>query len=127
MEEVNEINKPTKKEQLELIEKRVEIQRKRFDIKKEKISMEKMVVEKEKEQIGIAKTKLDMEKLLHDKNVEDEKLLNSKMFSVLIALCSRTIDEERTILGSEPFYTPLISGKNRDIAIDKLMELIKRL
>jgi hypothetical protein len=38
-----------------------------------------------------------------------------------------TIDEDRTILGSEPFYKPLLSGKNKEIAMNKLMELISTL
>ena len=136
-----EIKKLTEKERLELVEKRVEIQKKRLEIKKEKLSMDKMIHEKEKEYLEFAdkklsirnkhlenkRAKLDMEELLTNRNLESERLLNDKVLSLLFSLMVTVVDEERTILGSEPFYTPIIGGKRRDVTLDKLMELVKRI
>ena len=41
-------------------------------------------------------------------------------------LNAHVIDESRTVMGSEPIYTTTINGKNRDIIIKKLMEIIER-
>lgn len=137
----SEFNKPTEKERLELIEKRVEIQKKRLEIKKEKISMSKIALEKEKEHLDLLdkkvsiqtkelenkKAELDMEEIIVNRNHDVDRMLNDKIFSVLISLVSKTIDEDRTILGSEPFYKPLISGHNREIVTKKLIELITKL
>jgi hypothetical protein len=136
-----EIKGLTERERLELIEKKVEIQKKRLEIRKEKLSMNKKMQEKEKEYLELAdkklsirnkrlenkRAKLDMEELLTNRILESERLLNDKIFSLLHSLAVTVIDEERTILGSEPFYTPIIGGKRRDILLDKLMELVKRI
>ena len=140
-QELTETKKPTEKERLELVEKKVEIQKKRLEIKKEKLSMRKITLEKEKEQLDLAdkkvsirskqlenkKTKLDMDELLANRNLEACRLVNDKIFSLLLTLSVTVIDEERTILGSEPFKTLLLNGKRRDESLDKLMELIKKL
>jgi len=134
-------NKITEKEQLELAEKKVEIQKKRLEIKKVKLTIEKMIFDKSKEQIEIAEKKvavrskqlenkrtiLDMEEMRTNRNLESERLLNDKIFSLLFSLMFTVIDEERTILGSEPFYTPIIKGERREIAITKLMDCIKHI
>jgi len=139
--ELPEVIKMTEKERLDLIEKRVEIQKKRLEIKKEKLSMEKISLEKEKEQLEVTdkqigiqgklienkKAELDLEELLINRNLESDRLLNDKIFSVIFTLIASTIDEKRTILGSEPFYEPIITGTQREIVINKLIELIKKL
>ncbi len=129
------------KEKLELIEKRVEIQKKRLDIKKEKMEMSKLGVETEKEQLDLIekrveirskqienkKSKLDLDELDLRNKREVDRMVSNKIFSVLLPLMVTTIDADRTILGSEPFYTPLLSGKNKEIAMNKLMDLITKL
>lgn len=136
-----ELKKPTEKERLELIEKKVEIQKKRLEIKKEKLSMSKLFFEKEKELLDLSdkkvsirtkelenkKAKLDMEELLVNRNLDADRLLNDKIFSLLLTLYVSVIDEDRTILGSEPFKTLLLQGKRKDETLDKLMDLIKKL
>lgn len=133
--------KISEKEKLELTEKRVEIQKKRLDIKKEKMEMSKLGVETEKEQLDLIEKQVEIEaKQLENKKSEFElmenstkikrdfdKMVNDKIFSVLFPLMINTIDVDRTILGSEPFYTPLLSGKNKEIAMNKLMDLITKL
>lgn len=140
-QETTELKKPSEKEWLELVEKKIEIQKKRLEIKKEKMTMSKMILEKEKEQLDLAdkkvsirtkqlenkKAKLDMVDLLANRDNETDRLLNDKIFSVLISLVSKTIDEDRTILGSEPFFKPLLSGHNRETVTKKLIELITKL
>ena len=129
------------KEKLELIEKRVEIQKKKLEIKKEKMEMCKLGVETEKEQLDLIEKQVEIEaKKLENKKSEFDliensvkskrdfdKMVSDKIFSVLFPLMINTIDEDRTILGSEPFYKPLLSGKNKEIAMNKLMELIIKL
>lgn len=136
-----EIKKPTEKERLELVEKKVEIQKKRLEIKKEKLSMDKMILEKTKENLVMTEKKvairtkrlenkraiLDMEELLTNRILETDRLLNDKIFSLLMTLSFSVIDEERTILGSEPFRTLLLKGRHRNETLNKLMELIKKL
>lgn len=131
----------TEKERLELIEKRVEIQKKRLDIRKEKMEMSKLVVETEKEQLDLIekrveirskqldnkKSRLDIDELDLRNKREVDRVISNKIFSILFPLMVSTIDADRTILGSEPFYTPLLSGKNKEIAMNKLMDLITKL
>jgi hypothetical protein len=131
----------SEKERLELIEKRLEIQKKRLDIKKERFSINKFAVETEKEQLDLAvkkveirskqlenkKLKLDLEDIYHQRISNEIHLVSNKIFSVLFPLMVSTIDDERTILGSEPFYKPLLTGKHKDKAMNKLMELINQL
>jgi len=100
------IKKLTEKERLELIEKKVEIQKKRQEIRKEKLSMDEL------------KSK---------RRLQTEGMLNEKIISLLLSLAISVPDEERTILGSEPFETLLLKGKRRDEALNKLIELIKKL
>jgi|GEM_PF-6741394 hypothetical protein len=140
-QETTEAKKLTEKEQLELLEKRVEIQKKRLEIKKEKMSIRKIILDKEREHLDLTdkkisiktkqlenkKTKLDMEELLAQREIDTGRLLNDNIFSVLLSLIVNTIDDERTVLGSEPFYVPLLNGKNRDVALNKLLDLINKL
>lgn len=140
-DKLKEMIKPTEKERLELVEKKVEIQKKRLEIKKVKLSMSKINHDKEKENLELIdkklsirsklienkKAKLDLEETIISRRLEEAKLLNDNIFSVLISLSSKTIDVDRTILGSEPFLIPLIVGKHRDIALEKLMQLITKL
>ena len=134
-------NKSPEKEQLELIEKRVDIQRKRLEIKKEKLNMDKIVLDKDKEALELhdkrisihnkylesRRAKLDMKELLANRNHESERILNDKIFSLSFSLTMITVDEERSILGSEPFLTPVLSGERREIVLDKLIEIIAKM
>jgi hypothetical protein len=128
-------------EKLDLIEKRVEIQKKRLEIKKEKLSIDQILIEKEKEQLDLTdkeigmqgkrienkKAELDLEYLTINRVHESDRLINDKIFSVVMSLMASAIDENRTILGNEPFYIPLIRGQRRELILDKLTELIKKL
>ncbi|MBN8835600.1 MAG: hypothetical protein BGO53_02220 [Sphingobacteriales bacterium 39-19] len=131
----------TEKERLELIEKKVEIKKKRIEVEKEKLSLAKMLVEKDKEFLELMdkklainskrldnkKSKIEIDDLVVNRNLENQRLQNDKIFQLLFSLIVTTIDEERTILGSEPFYTPVIAGERREIVLKKLMELIKNI
>lgn len=140
-QEITEVKKLTEKERLELVEKKVEIQKKRMEVKKEKMTIAKMLIEKDKDFLELAEKKLsltnkrienrrvnvEMEDIIGNRANENQRMLNDKIFTVLILLVSKTIDEDRTILGSEPFYKPLISGHHREIVTQKLIELITKL
>jgi hypothetical protein len=129
------------KAQLELIEKKVEIQKKRLEIRKEKLLIGKIILEKEKELLDLKeravsiqskelqniKAKNDIDEIPIERNLEKDKLLNDKIFSVLLSLICNTINDERTILGSEPFYEPLLKEGHKEKALNKLMELINKL
>ena len=104
---VSESKSPTEKERLELVEKRVEIQRKRLEIRKEKLNMDEI----------IAKRSISL---------EEQNILLHKISELRCVLGDWTIDEERTILASEPFIAPIIVGERREIVLKKLLELIKR-
>lgn len=108
MQKSTEIPRMTEKERLELVEKRVEIQRKRIELRKEKLNIDAII---ERKLISF-----DEQKILIEKVVELRHLLSDS-----------TIDDEKTIMGSEPFYKPTISGVEREIVNRKLMELIKKL
>jgi len=125
-------------EQLELKQKRAEIQLKRLEVRKERLNMEKLKKEQEKEDLEMIEKRADIQakvmendrhRMMMDRmEFRDEQELQrsaqSSVFTLLIALTCTTVDEERTILGSEPFQTPILVGKNRDTALAKLMEQI---
>jgi hypothetical protein len=120
------------KDQLELIEKRVEIQKKRLEIKKQKMEMCKLGVETEKEQLDLIEKQVEIQaKQLENKKIEFDlieiEFKNKREVSILFPLMINTIDADRTILGSEPFYKPLLTGRNKEIAMNKLMNLITNL
>jgi hypothetical protein len=129
------------KERLDLIEKRLEIQKKRIDIKKVKMEVGKIFVETEKDQLELIekkveirsqqlknkKAKMEMEDLQIDRISRSNRQIGDKIWSVLFPLMVSTVDEDRTILGSEPFYTPLLKGRHKETAMNKLMELINQL
>lgn len=129
------------KEKLDLIEKKVDIRKKILEIQKEKLDFEIRSNQKEKQQLEFEEkkasvkslematrcTQLHMEETIWNRNLERARLLNDKFFSVLVALSADTIDTDRTLLASEPYYKPLIEGKNREIALKKLMMLIEKI
>ncbi|MCU0460529.1 MAG: hypothetical protein MUF36_00730 [Bacteroidales bacterium] len=139
--EVRELRKINEKDRLELIEKKVEIQKKRLEIKREKLSIERIILEKEKEHLELAdkqiaiqnkrienrRAEMDIEELLINRNFESDRVLNDKIFSVLMSLVAKTIDSDRTILGSEPFLKPIIEDERREIVLNKLIDLIKKI
>lgn len=61
----------------------------------------------------------EIKKLIDNANVD-------KARTVIDLLNSHVIDNENTVLNSEPKFELTIQGKNRDEAIEKLMEIIKR-
>jgi hypothetical protein len=135
------IKKSTEKERLEIVEKKVEIQKKRMEIKKDKMTMAKMLLERDREFLELADKKLsmsykrienkmavvEMEDIKGNREFENQRLLNDKILSVLISLIAKTVDEDRTILGSEPFYKTVVTGNQRQIILKKLTELITKL
>lgn len=96
------------KERLELLEKKVEIQKKRVEIKKEQLNMDEII-------------------LRRNISFEEQKILIDKISELRYVLTDWTVDEDRTIMASEPFLTPTIVGERREIVIRKLMELIKKI
>src|SRR4030042_639140 len=139
--ELKDQKSPTEKDKLEIIEKKVEIQKKRLEVKREKLSMGKIILEKEREHLELTdkqvniknkrienrRAEIDIEELLINRNFESDRILNDKIFSILLSLVANTIDSERTILGSEPFFKPIIEGEKREIVLKKLIELIKKI
>jgi len=108
IQEKIEPKKQTEKERLEIVEKKVEIQKKRVEVKKEQLNIDEIVIRR--------KIALDEQRTLIDK------------ISVVRGVLSEyTIDDEKTILGSEPILVPIIIGERRETVINKLMELIERI
>ncbi len=96
------------RERLELIEKRVDIQKKQYEVRKEKLNMDEL-------------------KLITNIANEEQKILIDKISSLKNLLADYTIDDERTIIGSEPFLKPIVCGREKDIVMNKLIELVKKL
>ncbi|MBS1648005.1 MAG: hypothetical protein JST67_11755 [Bacteroidetes bacterium] len=88
--------------------------------------LEKMLDIKKK-RLENKKTKRDIENLLVEQATESSALLNEKIDVLLRCLTAEIIDEERTLLASEPFVVPVLSGRNRTAATAKLMELITKI
>ncbi len=96
-----------KQKELEHREKEIEITRKEFDLETERHF-----------QSSIRPKQLAM----------DEKFMRIISVGWLSGLLTDvTIDEDRTIFGSEPFYKPAFSAHNRKIIEQKVMDLIKQL
>jgi hypothetical protein len=102
------ISGSSEKERLEIIEKKVDIQKKRVELKKEKLNADEIVMRR----------KISM---------EEQKVLIDKISELRAVLSDWTIDEERTIMASEPFLKTTIEGAQREMVLNKIIELIKRL
>jgi hypothetical protein len=96
----------TETEHLEIVERKLDIQKKRLEIRKEKLLQQ-----------GFEPRKI---------RVEEEKVLISKTEQLRYLLSDVAIDEERTLLGSEPIYKPTISSDENKVVRIKLMELLNR-
>jgi len=59
--------------------------------------------------------------------MEDQKAAVEKISELRSLLSDYTVDPERTILGSEPFLTPIINDKRREKVVEKVMELVDKL
>lgn len=93
---------------LEIADKRVDIQKKKLEVKKEKSNHAQAM---EQSQLRI----------------EEQRLLIQKITELRYLLTDFIIDDERVVLGSEPFYKPTITGINREKIILKLMGLLAQL
>lgn len=102
-----EISSISEKERLDIIEKKIDIQKKRVELKKEKLNIDEIVLRRKV-------------------SLEEQKVLIDKVSQLRSLLSEWTIDEERTVLASEPFLKPMIVGRNRLITTNKLMELISK-
>jgi len=96
------------REQLELLEKKIAIQKMRVEIKKEEIGIEDILIKR-------------------NARIDEQKVLIEKISALIYLLDDWTIDAERTLLASEPFFKPLLSGYERAIITQKLMQLVSKL
>lgn len=96
------------KERLELIEKKVEIKKKRVEIQKEILNMDETSMRK--------KIALD-----------EQSLTLNKIWELGHLLGAVTVDEDRTIVGSEPFLIRTMSEDSRQIIESKIMRLIQNI
>lgn len=105
-------------------------------IENEKLYTRKLETEIEKLNIEILRDKVLMhgDKLRNTKEqvqleMETRKTENikSKLYFLREVLTDNILDKERTILGSEPLFKPLLEDENREIAMNKLMNLIDEL
>ena len=100
------LKQSAEKERLEIIEKKVDIQKKRMDLRKERQAFKE----------------LDKRKIM----IDEQKLLIDKVGELRYLLSGLTIDEERTIFGSEPMLKSIISSDGRKMVTLKLNELLKQ-
>ena len=97
----------SKKELLELQDKRMDIEKKKIEIQKEKLLINDMQNSK---RFAMEQHKMNMEKVAELRRL----------------LADFTIDPERTILGSEPMLSLLITNEEREIVMDKLISIIDK-
>lgn len=103
----SEISSISEKERLDIVEKKIDIQKKRVELKKEKLNIDEIVLRRKV-------------------SLEEQKVLIDKISELRAILSDWTIDDERTIMASEPFIKATIEGVQREIVLHKLMELIKK-
>lgn len=79
----------------------------------------------------ITKSELDLLNIdadIQKKKVETQKCIDdtdiAKVAELRHVLTSHYIDDDRSVMGSEPFFVPLLVGKNRDTVLNKLLEII---
>jgi len=94
------------KEHLEIIEKKVDIQKKRLDIRKEKQSLKEF----------------ERRKIM----IDEQKNLTDKVSTITWLLAMITVDSEKTILGSEPMFKPILPDEETKLVLSKLRELLKQ-
>jgi len=97
----------SKKELLELQDKRMDIEKKKIEIQKEKLLINDLQNSK---RFAMEQHKMNMEKVAELRRL----------------LADFTIDPERTILGSEPMLSLLITNEEREIVMDKLISIIDK-
>ncbi|MBX7205284.1 MAG: hypothetical protein K1X81_07650 [Bacteroidia bacterium] len=93
---------------LEIADKRIDIQKKKLEVKKEKSNHAQVM---EQSQLRL----------------DEKRLLIQKISELRFLLTDYVVDDERAIIGSEPFYKPTITGLNREKITLKLMDLIDQL
>lgn len=99
--------KATELGNLQLIEKKVDIKKKRLELRNDRISLDKFEPRK------IAVT-------------EDEMLIQ-KIEGLRLLLSSSIIDDEKTVFGSEPIYKNILNAEEKQFVKEKLKELITKL
>lgn len=93
-------------EQLFITEKKVAIRKMRIEIENEKLQLQEI----EPRRI----------------TVDEQHILVQKVSELRCLLSDSTIDEEKTIFGSEPVYKSTIDEEERKMVKAKLRELIKK-
>jgi len=94
------------KDRLDIIDKKLDIQRKRLNIRMEKLELKEF-----------ERRKLE---------VDEHKILVEKVDSLYWLLSGTIIDEEKTLLGSEPMLKCIVSAKEKGIIKQKLFEIIEK-
>lgn len=79
-----------------------------------------------KEELENIKTRADIKKIQAESKKCTIDIDISKVTELRQVLSTHYIDDDRTILSSDPFYVPIVTGKNRDIVLNKLIEIIKK-
>lgn len=98
--------------------KRIESNPKSIDQKKEKDTITKAELDLLKTDAEIQKNKAETHKCIDEIEI-------SKVAELRRILETHHIDADRSVMGSEPFFVPIVTGKNRDIVLSKLLEIIK--
>jgi hypothetical protein len=60
-------------------------------------------------------------------DVEEQRILIAKLEELRHLLSATSIDTEKTFGGEEPFYKPVIDGKDQELARRKLMKSVAKL
>lgn len=96
------------KDALELQDKKVEIQKKQMEVRKERLMIRRM-------------------KQSREAQFEEQRITLEMLYELRQLLTDWTIDEDRTIMASEPFLKPAINENRREVITRKIMELVNKL
>ena len=93
---------------MELVEKRVDIRKKRMEILREK-----QLIEEEKHK--------------RDMDLEQQRVTLDKIFHLKMLLGSAAIDEDRAGMPGEPVLRPMLTHQEQAVVAKKLIELVRKL
>ena len=60
-------------------------------------------------------------------DVEEQRILIAKVEDLRCLLSAISIDTEKTFVGGEPFYKPVVVGKDQELVRRKLLKLVAKL
>ncbi len=90
------------------------------------VSVELKKVQLSEKRLSLQEKQQEVEQMNNRRLLNDERKTTIEMIEVITdAMCSHVIDDERTILGSEPHYVPVFDNIERGLMKKKIFDLLK--